>query len=229
MVVAASLFWGPRARWFTGGLTSLRRPDWMEALSGRPAASYYLVALVTRRRSGLVRHQSPALPRGAGAGRGPRLRRRRPQPRDRPRPLPARGPDLLGRGGRPRRDRRRLRGPAPRPDAVRHVPVGAVLPLHGGGRRRVPGRGGGGGVRLRGRPGTAKRHTPDRPGPGHGPRRRGRPRRGRRARWPGRPRAAGGRPSGTGPGPSAGTRLGRLRVQRRPPGDRSVRRRPVRR
>ena len=45
MVVAASLFWGPRARWFTGGLTAMRRPDWMEALSGRPAASYYLVAL----------------------------------------------------------------------------------------------------------------------------------------------------------------------------------------
>lgn len=45
MVVAASLFWGPDAGWFTGGLDSLRRPDWMEALSGRPEASYYLVAL----------------------------------------------------------------------------------------------------------------------------------------------------------------------------------------
>jgi len=47
MVVAASLFWGPRARWFTGRFTVLRRPDWMEALSNRPAVSYYLVALLT--------------------------------------------------------------------------------------------------------------------------------------------------------------------------------------
>lgn len=45
MVVSASLFWGPDARWFTGGLESLRRPDWMESLSGREEASYYLVAL----------------------------------------------------------------------------------------------------------------------------------------------------------------------------------------
>ena len=47
MVVAASLLWGPRARWFTGRFTVLRRPDWMEAFSGRPAVSYYLVALTT--------------------------------------------------------------------------------------------------------------------------------------------------------------------------------------
>jgi len=47
MVVAATLLWGPGARWFTGRLTILRRPDWMESLSGRPAASYYLVALAT--------------------------------------------------------------------------------------------------------------------------------------------------------------------------------------
>src|SRR5205807_6090711 len=47
MIVAASLFWGPRARWFTGRFTVLRRPDWMEALAGRPAVSYYLVALIT--------------------------------------------------------------------------------------------------------------------------------------------------------------------------------------
>jgi branched-chain amino acid transport system permease protein len=47
MVVAASLFWGPRARWFTGRFTVLRRPDWMESLSGRPVVSYYLMALVT--------------------------------------------------------------------------------------------------------------------------------------------------------------------------------------
>ncbi|HEV7865693.1 MAG TPA: branched-chain amino acid ABC transporter permease, partial [Acidimicrobiia bacterium] len=46
MVVAATLLWGPQARWFTGRLTVMRRPDWMEALSGRPAVSYYLVALV---------------------------------------------------------------------------------------------------------------------------------------------------------------------------------------
>ena len=44
--MAASLFWGPQASWFTGRFTVLRRPDWMEALSGRPAASYYLMALV---------------------------------------------------------------------------------------------------------------------------------------------------------------------------------------
>ena len=47
MVVAASLFWGPRARWFTGRFTVLRRPDWMESLGSRPAVSYYLMALVT--------------------------------------------------------------------------------------------------------------------------------------------------------------------------------------
>ena len=46
MVMAATLLWGPRARWFTGRFTILRRPDWMEALSGRPAVSYYLVALI---------------------------------------------------------------------------------------------------------------------------------------------------------------------------------------
>ena len=46
MVVAATLLWGPGARWFTGDLTIVRRPDWMEALSGRPAVSYYLVALI---------------------------------------------------------------------------------------------------------------------------------------------------------------------------------------
>ncbi len=45
MVVAASLLWSPDSGWFTGGLESLRRPDWMESLSGRPEASYYLVAL----------------------------------------------------------------------------------------------------------------------------------------------------------------------------------------
>jgi hypothetical protein len=46
MVVAASLLWGPRARWFTGRATAMHRPDWMEALSGRPAVSFYLVALL---------------------------------------------------------------------------------------------------------------------------------------------------------------------------------------
>ena len=46
MVVAASLLWGPRARWFTGRFTVIRRPDWMETLSGRPAVSYYLMALL---------------------------------------------------------------------------------------------------------------------------------------------------------------------------------------
>jgi branched-chain amino acid transport system permease protein len=46
MVVAATLLWGPGARWFTGRLTIMRRPDWMESLSGRPAASYYLVTLI---------------------------------------------------------------------------------------------------------------------------------------------------------------------------------------
>ena len=46
MVVAATLLWGPGARWFTGRLTIMRRPDWMESLSGRPAVSYYLVTLI---------------------------------------------------------------------------------------------------------------------------------------------------------------------------------------
>ncbi|HEV8625644.1 MAG TPA: ABC transporter permease [Acidimicrobiia bacterium] len=46
MVVAATLLWGPGARWFTGRVSITRRPDWMEALSGRPAVSYYLVALL---------------------------------------------------------------------------------------------------------------------------------------------------------------------------------------
>jgi branched-chain amino acid transport system permease protein len=45
MLMAATALWGPRATWFTGRLTILRRPDWMEALSGRPQVSYYLVAL----------------------------------------------------------------------------------------------------------------------------------------------------------------------------------------
>lgn len=46
MVVASSLLWGPRAGWFTGGdQLQLPRPDWMDVLSGRPAASYYLFAL----------------------------------------------------------------------------------------------------------------------------------------------------------------------------------------
>jgi branched-chain amino acid transport system permease protein len=45
MVVAATLLWGPGARWFTGRVSIIQRPDWMEALSGRPAVSYYLVAL----------------------------------------------------------------------------------------------------------------------------------------------------------------------------------------
>lgn len=46
MVVAATLLWGPGARWFTGQLTLMRRPDWMESLSGRPVVSYYLVTLI---------------------------------------------------------------------------------------------------------------------------------------------------------------------------------------
>lgn len=46
MVVAATLLWGPGARWFTGRITIMRRPDWMESLSGRPAVSYYLVTLI---------------------------------------------------------------------------------------------------------------------------------------------------------------------------------------
>jgi ABC-type branched-subunit amino acid transport system permease subunit len=46
MVVAATLLWGPGANWFTGQLTIIRRPDWMESLSGRPSVSYYLVALI---------------------------------------------------------------------------------------------------------------------------------------------------------------------------------------
>lgn len=45
MVVASSLLWGPRAGWFTGDGLQLPRPDWMNILSGRPAASYYLLAL----------------------------------------------------------------------------------------------------------------------------------------------------------------------------------------
>jgi branched-chain amino acid transport system permease protein len=44
LVVASSLLWGPRAEWFTGGST-VQRPDWMEVLWGRPAASFYLLAL----------------------------------------------------------------------------------------------------------------------------------------------------------------------------------------
>jgi ABC-type branched-subunit amino acid transport system permease subunit len=44
MVVASSLLWGPRAGWFTGN-GSLTRPDWMNVLAGRPAASFYLFAL----------------------------------------------------------------------------------------------------------------------------------------------------------------------------------------
>jgi branched-chain amino acid transport system permease protein len=46
MVMAATLLWGPGARWFTGRVSMSRRPDWMEALSGRPAVSFYLVALL---------------------------------------------------------------------------------------------------------------------------------------------------------------------------------------
>jgi branched-chain amino acid transport system permease protein len=46
MVLAATLLWGPGARWFTGRVSISQRPDWMEALSGRPAASYYLLALL---------------------------------------------------------------------------------------------------------------------------------------------------------------------------------------
>ena len=46
MVVAATLLWGPGARWFTGRVSISQRPDWMEALSGRPSVSYYLVALL---------------------------------------------------------------------------------------------------------------------------------------------------------------------------------------
>jgi branched-chain amino acid transport system permease protein len=46
MVLAATLLWGPGARWFTGRVSISQRPGWMEALSGRPEASYYLVALV---------------------------------------------------------------------------------------------------------------------------------------------------------------------------------------
>lgn len=45
MAVGASLLWGPQADWFTGGSMVVNRPGWMESLSGRPAASYYLVAL----------------------------------------------------------------------------------------------------------------------------------------------------------------------------------------
>jgi ABC-type branched-subunit amino acid transport system permease subunit len=46
MVVAASLLWGPEASWFTGGLESMQRPNWMEGLiSDRPEASFYIVAL----------------------------------------------------------------------------------------------------------------------------------------------------------------------------------------
>ena len=45
-VVAATLLWGPGARWFTGRVSITRRPDWMESLSGRPSVSYYLVALL---------------------------------------------------------------------------------------------------------------------------------------------------------------------------------------
>lgn len=44
-VVASSLLWGPGARWFTGDEPSLQRPDWMEVIAGRPALSYYLIAL----------------------------------------------------------------------------------------------------------------------------------------------------------------------------------------
>jgi branched-chain amino acid transport system permease protein len=44
VVVASSLLWGPRAGWFTGGST-VQRPAWMEVLWGRPAASFYLLAL----------------------------------------------------------------------------------------------------------------------------------------------------------------------------------------
>jgi branched-chain amino acid transport system permease protein len=44
--VAATLLWGPSARWFTGGVSIIQRPDWMESLSGRPEVSYYLVALL---------------------------------------------------------------------------------------------------------------------------------------------------------------------------------------
>ena len=46
MVVAATLLWGPSASWFTGRVPINQRPDWMEALSGRPEVSYYLVALL---------------------------------------------------------------------------------------------------------------------------------------------------------------------------------------
>ena len=46
MVLAATLLWGPGARWFTGRVSILERPDWMEALSGRPEASFYLLALL---------------------------------------------------------------------------------------------------------------------------------------------------------------------------------------
>ena len=45
MVVAATLLWGPGARWFTGRVTIVHRPGWMDAFTGRPAVSYYLVAL----------------------------------------------------------------------------------------------------------------------------------------------------------------------------------------
>lgn len=45
MVVASSLFWGPGSRWFTGDRLEIRRPDWMDALFGRPAVSYYLLCL----------------------------------------------------------------------------------------------------------------------------------------------------------------------------------------
>jgi branched-subunit amino acid ABC-type transport system permease component len=45
MMVASSLLWGPQADWFRGDRLRLSRPSWMEVLSGRPAASYYLMVL----------------------------------------------------------------------------------------------------------------------------------------------------------------------------------------
>jgi ABC-type branched-subunit amino acid transport system permease subunit len=45
MVVAATLLWGPGARWFTGRVSITHRPDWMDAFTGRPAVSYYLLTL----------------------------------------------------------------------------------------------------------------------------------------------------------------------------------------
>jgi branched-chain amino acid transport system permease protein len=45
MMMASSTLWGPQADWFTGDDLRAIRQSWMEVLSGRPAASYYLLVL----------------------------------------------------------------------------------------------------------------------------------------------------------------------------------------